>query len=188
MSFPATTLETNLNHPEQIIVCDGKGFSATLLQDHGLGFGQGSTNGVHSSSSSCGFHRPQHPEFPRNLRRRFNMRGYRGSENYSSCENPYMCHYDPEPFFDEHPPTYYKNGEKWSKDEYLAKMQAFHPHNFQNAKYSNRTKRPLLLKNYQNKPIDTTSFSNNNFNFNLLPLILVTTFLIFTVRLTIYSR
>jgi hypothetical protein len=77
------------------------GLSAWLPHndDQGLGCGQGSTDGVLSTFYRGGFHRRQLPEPSRALRRQFNLRGYRGS---NSCKNdPYACHYDPEPFFDE---------------------------------------------------------------------------------------
>ncbi len=105
---PLQTLEINLNYPEKIkIKGNDAGFKATIPDkyDSGLGFQQGSTDGVYNNYSSCGFHRPQHPEFPRNLRRRFNLLGYRGSENYGACLSAYKCHYDPDPFFDEEIPT-----------------------------------------------------------------------------------
>lgn len=70
--------------------------------DNGLGFGQGSVDGVYNQYYRGGFHRPQHPEVDRGIRRRFNLRGFRGSMRYDSKCNPYRCHYDSEPYYDEY--------------------------------------------------------------------------------------
>jgi len=61
--------------------------------DSGLGFGQGSVDGLYNSYYRGGFHRPQHPhpEFDRDVRNTFNLK--------NNCyEN--RCRYDPEPHFD----------------------------------------------------------------------------------------
>jgi hypothetical protein len=98
----------------KVDICEPKVFPASTLEsrsmgDSGLGFGQGSVAGVYNQYSYKGFHRPQHPEIDRGLRRRFNLRGFRGSRQYDNINgekvcgsNPYRCHYDPEPYFDEY--------------------------------------------------------------------------------------
>ena len=86
------------------------------LDDHGLGFGKGSVMGVYNSYYRGGFLRPQLPETNVGLRNMFNFRGYRGAENYYKPNNPYQCHYDPKPYFDECLPAFrYNHGimSKW---------------------------------------------------------------------------
>lgn len=56
--------------------------------DSGLGFYQGSTDGVYNSYPNRGFNRPRCPEIPEITRRVFNKHFFR-------CEDPYKCHYDP---------------------------------------------------------------------------------------------
>lgn len=151
--------------------------------DHGLGFGQGSTQGVYNVYSKCGFHRPQHPEFSRSERRRFNKRGYRGSQGYYSCDNPYQCHYDPEPYFDECPPTYLRDGDKCTKfstDEYLAKLEDYHP-----LEMHERLLKPKFVGNLDDTIVDTTDSSNIR---DLAKLALVASLLAFIIRMTIVKN
>lgn len=86
-------------------ICEPKGFLTMpdINDDNGLGFGQGSLDGMFNQYyTSYGFHRPRHPEVDRGLRNRFNLKGFRGSYQYNTCSNPYKCHYDPAPYFDEY--------------------------------------------------------------------------------------
>jgi hypothetical protein len=89
--------------PEQLVVDPNGGFLAWLphQDDTGLGFGQGSTQNIFNTYNKRGFLRPQLPVLDRNIRRRFNLRGYRGARDAWSCGWPYACHYDPEPFYQE---------------------------------------------------------------------------------------
>lgn len=94
----------------KVDICEPKVFPAspyekTSMGDSGLGFNQGSVEGVYNQYSYKGFHRPQVPEIDRGLRRRFNLRGFRGSREYSCAggsSDSYRCHYDPAPYFDEY--------------------------------------------------------------------------------------
>ena len=64
-----------------------KHFPVSLTHDNGLGFGQGSTDGIYNQYPRGGFHRPQTKEFNMNDRRQFN--------NGVACDS-YSCHYNPE--------------------------------------------------------------------------------------------
>ena len=99
----------------ELLVPQQDGFFAWLPHndDNGLGFGQGSTDGVRNTYGRRGFHRPQLPEVDRATRRRFNLRGYRGAESNWGCGWPYACHYDPEPFYQEKKVT--PNPTVWSR-------------------------------------------------------------------------
>jgi hypothetical protein len=73
------------------------------IDEQGLGFGQGSTDGVLNTYPRGGFHRRSLPPPSRSARRRFNMRSYRGTNN-NNCLGLTLtnaCHYDPEPYYDE---------------------------------------------------------------------------------------
>ena len=65
-------------------------------EDNGLGFMQGSTDGVVNTYGKRGFHRPGAPESSREERDHFNLRDRQyGCRNF--FESPYACHYDPSP-------------------------------------------------------------------------------------------
>jgi hypothetical protein len=96
-------VQNELAAPEQRIVEPNGGILAWLPHndDTGLGFMQGSTQGVFNTYGKRGFLRPELPVVDREVRRRFNLRGYRGAREGWSCGWPYACHYDPEPFYQE---------------------------------------------------------------------------------------
>lgn len=82
-------------------------------EDNGLGFGQGSTAGVYNQYYRGGFHRPKVEEVDEGIRRRFNLK--------DRCD-PYRCHYDPEP--------YYENKQvqiRWSDESELNKISSLFP-------------------------------------------------------------
>ena len=88
--------------------------------DNGLGFEQGSTDGVFNTYTRRGFHRPQLPVTDRATRRRFNLRGYRGAQSNWACGWPYACHYDPAPFYEEKPPA--QDDNVWARHHRRPKM------------------------------------------------------------------
>lgn len=90
--------ELDVKTPEGVLA------KTPYIDDNGLGFTQGSTGGVLNTYYRGGFHRPQLPEFSLKDRNAFNLRSYRGTSNSctgSFIRNPYACHYDPKPYFDE---------------------------------------------------------------------------------------
>ena len=65
-------------------------------EDNGLGFMQGSTDGVVNTYGKRGFHRPGAPQPTREDRDHFNLRDMQyGCRNFFN--SPYACHYDPFP-------------------------------------------------------------------------------------------
>lgn len=66
---------------------NNNGFLANVNLENGLGFQQGSTDGVYNQYYTGGFHRPQRPEYTRDERNAFNLKG---------CNKAYKNFYDPD--------------------------------------------------------------------------------------------
>lgn len=119
-------VENSVKAPE-IVVKNVSGIFADLpfnaasdgADDNGLGFGQGSTAGVLNTYAKRGIHRPELQPTSRQLRRRFNLRGYRGTNR--NCGSAYACHYDPAPYFDEKGAT---SDSVWADHQHLSQSQS----------------------------------------------------------------